>query len=137
MQRMGQSQGGPRLAPLATRALVGLIMVLSVFIILTGTSINVAGAETEELPDLVIDEIYNLTEVFKGEDSFFNVTIKNQGNEAYLPRESGELEIYGDRDNVTDMASFKKAFHGKCQGCHKKQKDKPALKKCTTCHPKK
>jgi len=111
MHGMGQSQGGPRLAPMAARALVGLITVLSVFIVLTGTSIDVAGAESEELPDLVIEEVYNLTEVFKGEDSFFNVTIKNQGNEAYLPRESGELEIYGYRDDETNIASFKKVFH--------------------------
>lgn len=31
---------------------------------------------------------------------------------------------------------FIQAFHDKCLGCHRKQTDRPELKKCKTCHPK-
>jgi len=96
---------------MAVGAILALMAVLSVHVILSGTDINVAGAGTEELPDLVIEEVYNLTEVFQGDDSFFNVTIENIGSEAYLPRESGELEVYGYRDDETDVAGFTKVFH--------------------------
>lgn len=91
--------------------MIALMTMLSVLVILSGTDINVDGAGTEELPDLVIDEVYNLTEVWQGENSFFNVTIINQGSEAYLPRESGELEVYGYRDDETDITGFMKVFH--------------------------
>jgi len=42
-----------------------------------------------------------------------------------------------DTDPKTKAIGFKKAFHKKCQGCHKKHKDKPELKKCKTCHGRK
>ena len=40
-------------------------------------------------------------------------------------------------DPKTKAIGFKKAFHKKCLGCHKKHKDKPKLRKCKTCHGRK
>ncbi len=111
MEGMGQTHGGPSLALKAAGLMVALMTVLSVLVIMGGACIDVAGAGVEDLPDLVIEEISNLTEVFQGDHSFFNVTIKNNGSEAYLPRESGELEVYGYRDDETIIAAFTKVFH--------------------------
>ena len=41
-----------------------------------------------------------------------------------------------DKDAKTGAIGFKKAFHDTCRGCHKKQGERPALRKCKTCHPK-
>ena len=41
------------------------------------------------------------------------------------------------KDEKTGAIGWYKAYHDQCLNCHKKQKDKPALKKCKTCHPKK
>ena len=111
MDGMGQTHGGPSLALMAAWAMVALMVTISALVISGGASFDAAGAEVEDLPDLVIEEISNLTEVYQGDDIFFNVTIKNDGNEAYLPRESGELEVYGYRDDETQIAAFMKVFH--------------------------
>lgn len=109
MEGMGQSRGGPSSALGIAVAMGALMVVLTALVLMGGGSVGVAG-QTTDLPDLVIEEVYNLTEVYQGEDSFFNVTIKNEGSEAYLPRTSGDLEVYGYRDKESEIGGFTKVF---------------------------
>jgi PKD repeat protein len=60
------------------------------------------------LPDLFIEELYNVTPVVEGDFNYFNVTIRNLGTAAYLLRKSGELEVYGYRDSETQVAVLEK-----------------------------
>jgi PKD repeat protein len=69
-----------------------------------------AGGERGGLPDLMVEQFYNVTPVIVGDDSYFNVTIKNQGTAAYLMQSCGDLEVYTYRDSETDVASYAQVY---------------------------
>jgi len=68
------------------------------------------GAVAEDLPDLVIIGFYNVSTPIVGQEAIFNVTIHNGGEEAYLLRTNGTLEIYAYRDNETVAATVATAY---------------------------
>jgi len=83
---------------------------LAVLVFLCAGMAAAEEANETELPDLTIREVYNVTEVYQGDDSFFNVTIQNLGDEAYLARTSGTLEVYGYIDKGTSVAGKTTVF---------------------------
>jgi len=98
MEGMGHSHRGPSLTLVAVGTAVAFIAVMAIMMAMQ------ASAAPEDRPDLVIGEIYNLTEVYQGDDSFFNVTIKNEGEAAYLTKTSGVLEVFGYIDEATEVS---------------------------------
>ena len=90
---MGREFGGTRngLAVLGTAA--AMLALIALLAIAGGASMDVSATTGPDLPDLVVEEVYNITEVYQGEDAFFNVSIRNLGTAAYLTRTSGVLEI--------------------------------------------
>ncbi len=105
MEGMGHSRRGHSLALAAT----GIAMVaLAVMFIAMAT--EPSAAEPEDQPDLMVEEVYNLTEVFQGEDTFFNVTIRNSGEEGYTPKDSPVLEIFGYIDDSTWVSGHTTVF---------------------------
>jgi PKD repeat protein len=68
------------------------------------------GTSPPELPDLVIVAFYNVSTPIIGENSYFNVTIQDQGAGPYLLRYSGNLEVYLYRDAETDPATVATVF---------------------------
>jgi PKD repeat protein len=80
----------------------------------SGTFASVGAEGSEEtrssLPDLAIKALYNYTEVITGELTWFNLTIWNLGDAAYLWRTSGDLEIHGYRDSETQVAFFERVY---------------------------
>lgn len=95
MEGMGRSRRGHSLG-LVTAGMAILAIAVVTIVMATDTS-----AEPEDMPDLMVEEVYNITEVYQGEDSFFNVTLRNNGEAAYTPRDSPELEVFGYIDNST------------------------------------
>ena len=93
MEGMGQSHRGPSLALAAAGAAIAMAA-LVVALTATGTS-----AAPEDQADLLVEEAYNLTEVFQGEDSFFNVSLRNAGEAGYAPKQDPELEVFGHIDD--------------------------------------
>lgn len=111
MEGMGHSHQGPS----PTLALLGMtvaLVAIAVAVVVLGTSTveAVEGNGTEQLPDLVITEVTNLTPVYQGDDTFFNVTIGNLGTEAYLARTSGDLEVFAYRDDEPVVAGFTRVY---------------------------
>ena len=104
---MGREFGGNRTGLAVLGTATGLLVVIALLAIAGGASMD-AGAT--DLPDLVVEEVYNITEVYQGEDAFFNVSIRNLGTAAYLSRTSGVLEIHGYRDGETDVTTIFKVF---------------------------
>ena len=107
---MGREFGGTRngLAVLGTAT--GLMAVIALLAIAGGASMDVGATTGPDLPDLVVEEVSNITEVYQGEDAFFNVSIRNLGTAAYLTRTSGVLEVHGYRDGETEVATIFKVF---------------------------
>ncbi len=95
MEGMGHSRRGHSLALVASGVAIVAIAVMAIVMA------EEASAVPEDMPDLMVEEVYNLTEVFQGEDTFFNVTIRNNGELAYTPRDSPVLEVFGYIDNST------------------------------------
>jgi PKD repeat protein len=95
MDGMGHTRRGSSLALVAAGAVITAIAVMAIALA-GGTS-----AEQQDLPDLLVVEATNLTEVYQGEDTFFNVTIENAGEGAYTPKGSPALEVFGYIDEST------------------------------------
>ncbi len=68
------------------------------------------GNGNGDLPDLLVQEIYNITGVVEGNTGFFNVTIYNAGDGAYLKKTSGELNVYAYRDDETQVATVVRVY---------------------------
>jgi PKD repeat protein len=71
------------------------------------------GAEAngnKHLPDLHVEALYNYTKVYEGNSTWFNLTIHNAGDAAFLVRTSGNLEIYAYRDDETQVAAFERVY---------------------------
>ena len=100
MEGMGHSRRGPSVALAATGAAVVFIAIVAVIMAIE------ASADPLDQPDLVIDEIYNLTEVYQGEDTFFNVSIKNAGEGGYTPMGFPPLEVFGYIDDSTWVSGY-------------------------------
>ena len=71
---------------------------------------SAGGAPPADLPDLVIVAFYNVSTPNVGEDSYFNVTIQDQGDGPYLLRYSGNLEVYVYRDGEAQPATVATVF---------------------------
>lgn len=104
MQGMGHSRRGPSFTLVAIGSAVAFIAVMAVMMA------NEASADPMDQPDLVIEEIYNLTEVYQGDNAFFNVSIKNEGEAAYLARTSGDLEVFGYIDDTTWVSGHTQVY---------------------------
>lgn len=72
--------------------------------------VDVSAANGSNLPDLRPVAFYNYTQVIAGEEAWFNLTIHNAGDAAYLVRKSGNLEIYGYRDGEAQVTVFERVF---------------------------
>jgi len=83
---------------------------LAVLALLWAGTAAAEDGNVTELPDLAIREVHNVTEVYQGEDSFFNVTVDNLGDEAYLAKTSGKLELYCYIDKGTTVAGKTTVF---------------------------
>ncbi len=110
MEGMGHSQGGTSSTVVIFLAVGALMAVFALLVTLDTMSVEAADANETELPDLFITEVTNLTPVYQGDYSFFNVTIKNKGTAAYLPRTSGDLEVFGYIDSETEIAGFTRVY---------------------------
>jgi hypothetical protein len=104
MEGMGHSRRGHSLALVAAGMAVMAIAVMTI-VMASDTS-----AEPEDMMDLMVEEVYNLTEVFQGEDSFFNVTIRNNGELGYTPANSPVLEVFGYIDDSTWVSGHTTVF---------------------------
>ncbi len=93
----------------ATTAIVATLTVVAALAALVGPHATV-GADRAGLPDLVVEELYNVTEMIVGDNGYVNVTLKNQGSAAYLTRSSGELEVYAYRDAETSVAAYGRVY---------------------------
>ncbi|MCK5415785.1 MAG: PKD domain-containing protein [Thermoplasmata archaeon] len=98
MEGMGHTHRGPSIT------LVTAVTALTILAIAVLVMASDAEAEETDRPDLLVGGITNITEVYQGDDTFFNVTIKNIGDEAYLVRTSGDLEVFGYIDKPTDVS---------------------------------
>jgi hypothetical protein len=61
-------------------------------------------------PDLHVVALYNYTKVVTGDPIWYNLTIHNQGDGAFLVRHHGPLEIYAYRDDEAQVATFEKVY---------------------------
>jgi PKD repeat protein len=69
------------------------------------------GAEGEnKAPDLHVEAFYNYTRVVSGNETWFNLTIHNQGDAAFLVRTYGALEIYAYKDDEPQVAVFERVY---------------------------
>ena len=105
MEGMGHTQRGPRNTLVTVGTAVAFIAILAMMMAMEGS------ADPLDQPDLVIEKIYNLTEVTQGEDTFFNVTIKNAGEGGYTPKNSPVLEVFGYIDGATWVSGDTYVFH--------------------------
>jgi hypothetical protein len=98
MEGMGHSRRGFSLALVTA---VGTIAFAALVVALTATG---AMAAPEDQVDMLVEEAYNLTEVYQGEDTFFNVSLRNAGEAGYAPKEDPELEVFGYIDEGTKVS---------------------------------
>jgi len=64
-----------------------------------------SAAPSAALPDLRIVDVYNVSTPIVNLEAYFNVTILNDGTEAYLLRTNGTLDVYAYRDDETQVAA--------------------------------
>jgi PKD repeat protein len=83
-------------------------MLTTLLVVLIPGDVESNGKNTA--PDLHVVTLYNYTEVITGEPSWFNLTVHNQGDAAFLVRTHGSLEIYAYRDNETQVAAFERVY---------------------------
>jgi PKD repeat protein len=101
-------KGGRR--ALGPAAAISVALTMIVLGLLALTPVDAVEAETTSQPDLTVEALYNYTEVKAGEITWFNLTIKNLGDAAYLVRTSGDLEIYGYRDSDSQVVIFERVY---------------------------
>lgn len=107
MQGMGPPLGRGPWAGRAKTTALAIAMALTLLAVARAPAApaSAEGAGGEGLPDLVIVGFYNVSTPIVGQDSIYNVTIRNAGDEAYLLRTCGTLEVYTYRDNETQVAA--------------------------------
>ncbi len=95
-----------------SNARITVIVVLTALMMVPWNAgpVDVSAANGSDLPDLRPVAFYNYTQVVAGEDAWFNLTIHNAGDAAYLVRKSGNLEIYGYRDGEHQVTMFERVF---------------------------
>ena len=118
MEGMGHMQVGASITLVTVGAVTASVLFLALFLTMGGTPGKAAETTGTNLPDLVIVEVYNLTPVYQGEDSFFIVTIENRGTAAYLVRTSGDLEVTAFRESESEIAGITKVFWDLYRGCN-------------------
>jgi len=64
-----------------------------------------SAAPAVALPDLRVLGVYNVSTPIVNLEAYFNVTILNDGTEAYLHRTNGTLDVYAYRDAETQVAA--------------------------------
>ena len=85
-----------------------LILLLATLVVIIPSGVCANGGN--KAADLHVEAFYNYTKVISGEPSWFNLTVHNGGDAAYLVRSHGSLEVYAYRDDEAQVATFERVY---------------------------
>ncbi len=105
-RRGGTNMGGRALRKVASLAILAALLAMPMAL-----PVGAEGGETRTgLPDFEVEALFNYLDVVAGELAWFNLTIHNAGDAAYLVRSSGDLEIYAYKDDETQVTFFQRIY---------------------------
>ncbi|MCK5642137.1 MAG: hypothetical protein KAJ19_15135 [Gammaproteobacteria bacterium] len=105
-RRGGTNMGGRALRKVASLAILAVLLAMPLAL-----PVAAEGGETRtSLPDFEVEALFNYLDVVAGELAWFNLTIHNAGDAAYLVRSSGDLEIYAYKDGETQVTFFQRIY---------------------------
>ncbi len=102
----GNNSRGRALRTIASLAVLAVLLAMPIGLLVAAED----GETRTSLPDFEVEAFYNYLEVVAGELSWFNLTIHNDGDAAYLVRSSGDLEIYAYKDDETQVTFFQRVY---------------------------
>ena len=105
-RRGGTNMGGRALRKVASLAILAALLAMPMAL-----PVGAEDGETRTgLPDFEVEALFNYLDVVAGELAWFNLTIHNAGDAAYLVRSSGDLEIYAYKDDETQVTFFQRIY---------------------------